>query len=137
MTLEDFAHRCLMIKAGNATLDIPCCANCKYYIQEKYSDGINGLAANLKGTIIEYLYNGSTAKVVEKIEDENGVEFFCETTNEFISEKEAEQIHSDNVSESVQYTYECQHPEMSSQDYAVLTMKPEDFCSRWESRNEQ
>lgn len=31
MTLEDFAHRCLMIKAGNATLDIPCCANCKYY----------------------------------------------------------------------------------------------------------
>lgn len=32
MTIEDFAHRCLLIKAGNAELAIPCCANCKHYI---------------------------------------------------------------------------------------------------------
>lgn len=129
MTLEDFAHRCLMIKAGNATLDIPCCANCKYYEE--------ALTAHVMAHQLNMMFGLLPAKVVETIEDENGVEFFCETTNEFISEKEAEQIHSDNVSESVQYTYECQHPEMSSQDYAVLTMKPEDFCSRWESRNEE
>lgn len=140
MTLEDFAHRCLMIKAGNATLDIPCCANCKYYIQEKYSDSINGLAAYLKGTIIEHLYNGGTAKVVETIEDENGVEFFCATTGEFISKDEAEQIRCENVSESVSYKYICDHPVLESDDSYVgawLETKPEDFCSRWESRNEE
>lgn len=32
MTIEDFAHRCLLIKAGNAEIAIPCCANCKHYI---------------------------------------------------------------------------------------------------------
>ena len=122
MTLEDFAHRCLMIKAGNAELAIPCCANCKYY--EKSNATWNEFR--------EAIFDLLPAKVVSTVESDKGVEIFCETTNEFISEKEAEQIHSDNVSESVQYAYECHHPEMTSQDYAVLTMKPEDFCSRWE-----
>lgn len=31
MTIEEFAHRCLLIKAGNAELAIPCCANCEHY----------------------------------------------------------------------------------------------------------
>ena len=31
LSIEDFAHRCLLIKAGNVQLPIPCCANCKYY----------------------------------------------------------------------------------------------------------
>lgn len=39
LTLEDFAHRCLMIKAGNAELAIPCCANCKFYRSFTFSDG--------------------------------------------------------------------------------------------------
>lgn len=79
MTLEDFAHRCLMIKAGNATLDIPCCANCKYYKSLTFSDG-------------------------------------------------------DTI-------YECHHPSMddceSVDESGILYMAPEDFCSRWESRNEE
>ena len=127
MTLEDFAHRCLMIKAGNAELAIPCCANCKYYEE--------ALTANVMAHQLNKIFDLLPAKVVSTVESDKGVEIFCETTNEFISEKEAEQIHSDNVSESVQHTYECHHPEMTSQDYAVLTMAPEDFCSRWEERN--
>lgn len=35
MTIEDFAHRCLLIKAGNAELAIPCCANCEHYAKSK------------------------------------------------------------------------------------------------------
>lgn len=31
MTHEDFAYICLKIKSGNTSLDIPCCANCRYY----------------------------------------------------------------------------------------------------------
>ena len=137
MTLEDFAHRCLMIKAGNVQLAIPCCANCEYYIREEYSDGVHGLLANLKGTLIEHLYNGGTAKVVKTIEDENGVEFFCETTGEFISKDEAEQIQCENVSENVSYKYICNHPCVVSDDQfnaTWLETKPEDFCSRWEER---
>lgn len=79
MTLEDFAHRCLMIKAGNATLDIPCCANCKYY--ESF-------------TFVDY-----------------------------------------------ETIYECHHPAMedTGDKYVscALCMAPEDFCSRWESKNEE
>lgn len=37
MTIEDFAHRCLLIKAGNAELAIPCCANCEHY--KEHPDG--------------------------------------------------------------------------------------------------
>ena len=73
MTLEDFAHRCLMIKAGNATLDIPCCANCKYYRTDRKVEG-----------------------------------------------------------------YRCFHPRlMTNGNMAWLTLQPEDFCSRWESRNKE
>lgn len=36
MTIEDFAHRCLLIKAGNAELAIPCCANCDHYKKSKF-----------------------------------------------------------------------------------------------------
>ena len=79
MTLEDFAHRCLMIKAGNTTLDIPCCANCESYKSLTFSDG--------------------------------------------------------------ETIYECQHPatEDTGDEYVsiALWMAPEDFCSRWESRNEE
>lgn len=83
MTLEDFAHRCLMIKAGNATLDIPCCANCKYYGEEKVSVFKNG-------------------------------QIYVEGTHKWI----------------------CEHPEIDSDDSAFcwLNMKAEDFCSRWEER---
>lgn len=140
MTLEDFAHRCLMIKAGNATLDIPCCANCKYYTQEEDLGGIKGFTSSLSG-LIDRMYNGGSAKVVKKVEGKDGVEFFCETTSEFISEKEAEQIRCENLSkqESISYKYFCKHPAQESDDPFVedwLEMKPEDFCSRWESRNE-
>ena len=71
MTLEDFAHRCLMIKAGNAILDIPCCANCKYY---------------------------------KKV-----------------------------------YNYPFPDPWVCTRinPHWIIGMKPEDFCSRWESRNEE
>lgn len=31
MTHEDFAHICLRIKEGDTSIEIPCCANCKYY----------------------------------------------------------------------------------------------------------
>ena len=90
MTLEDFAHRCLMIKAGNATLDIPCCANCKYY---------NKKLTNL----------------------------YLQTTDSF-----------PGIRFEGKYEWICDHPETDSDDSAVcwLNMKPEDFCSRWESRNE-
>lgn len=70
MTLEEFAHRCLMIKAGNVNLDIPCCANCESYKSLTFSDG--------------------------------------------------------------ETIYECQHPATMA-----LYMTPEDFCSRWRSRNEE
>ena len=138
MTLEDFAHRCLMIKAGNAELAIPCCANCKYYEREEECNGIHGALSSLKGTIVEHLYNGGTAKVVKKVEGENGIEFFCETDGTFISEEEAEKIQSENISESIQYKYECHHPAQESDDPfegAWLEMKPEDFCSRWEEKD--
>ncbi len=39
MTIEDFAHRCLLIKAGNAELAIPCCANCRNYAKSETWDG--------------------------------------------------------------------------------------------------
>lgn len=31
MTHEEFAHLCLKIKSGDTSIEIPCCANCKYY----------------------------------------------------------------------------------------------------------
>ena len=31
MTHEEFMHICLKIRKGDVTVDIPCCANCKYY----------------------------------------------------------------------------------------------------------
>ena len=70
MTLEDFAHRCLMIKAGNAELAIPCCANCKYY-QRVWDDALPAI-------------------------------WVCKRID----------------------------------PHWINDMKPEDFCSRWESRNE-
>ena len=36
MTIEEFAHRCLLIKAGNVTLSIPCCANCEHYEKNEF-----------------------------------------------------------------------------------------------------
>lgn len=33
MTHEEFAHMCLSIKKGNVDIPIPCCANCKYYVE--------------------------------------------------------------------------------------------------------
>lgn len=79
MTIEEFAHRCLMIKAGNATLDIPCCAHCKHYVPTVFSDG-------------------------------------------------------DTI-------WECDRPLEDEDDMGVvlsmLPMAPEDFCSRWRSRNEE
>jgi len=86
MTLEEFAHRCLMIKAGNATLDIPCCANCEHYIEHIES-----------GVIIQ---NGKVIKEVP-----------------------------------MKPWWSCSHPTRDVDD-AELKTKPEDFCSRWESRNE-
>lgn len=70
MTLEEFAHRCLMIKAGNANLDIPCCANCEHY-QKVFDDSLPAI-------------------------------WVCMRKIGWIRD-----------------------------------MKPEDFCSRWESRNEE
>lgn len=32
MTHEDFAHICLRIKDGDTSVEIPCCANCAYYL---------------------------------------------------------------------------------------------------------
>ena len=79
MTLEEFAHRCLMIKAGNVTLDIPCCAHCKYYESLTFS-------------------NGETI-------------------------------------------WECHHPltydPEDGSPVSSINMAPEDFCSSWESRNEE
>ena len=79
MTIEEFAHRCLLIKAGNATLEIPCCANCKYYIPS-----------------------------------------------------ESDQAAYPDVKKWI-----CDHPELTFTEDAELLMKPEDFCSRWEPRNEE
>ena len=31
MTHEEFAHICLKIKSGDTSIEVPCCANCKYY----------------------------------------------------------------------------------------------------------
>lgn len=31
MTHEEFAHICLKIKSGDTSMEIPCCANCRYY----------------------------------------------------------------------------------------------------------
>ena len=31
LTLEEFAHICLKIKSGDTSMEIPCCANCRYY----------------------------------------------------------------------------------------------------------
>lgn len=39
MTIEEFAYRCLSIKAGNTALSIPCCANCEHYESLTFSDG--------------------------------------------------------------------------------------------------
>ena len=39
MTHEEFAHICLSIKDGNTKIEIPCCANCKYY--ENIYDGVD------------------------------------------------------------------------------------------------
>ena len=33
LTHEDFANICLRIKNGDVKTEIPCCANCKYYIE--------------------------------------------------------------------------------------------------------
>ncbi len=35
MTHEDFAHICLKIRSG-ALVEIPCCANCRYYGKKYY-----------------------------------------------------------------------------------------------------
>lgn len=56
MTIEDFAHRCLMIKAGNAELAIPCCANCKHYKQPS-------------GDWHWYCYRSETGRIAMKSED--------------------------------------------------------------------
>ena len=101
MTLEDFAHRCLMIKAGNTTLDIPCCANCKYYQLEEDAD----FAGTTKGGILAF------AKMSFGFEED----------------------------EDKEYKFVCNHPCVKSDDSFVATWletTPEDFCSRWESRNE-
>lgn len=89
MTLEDFAHRCLMIKAGNATLDIPCCANCEHYTKVVIGDEVR--TNTLPGFRL--------------------------------------------INKSIKW--ECFHPALETDDAAWLETKPEDFCSRWESRNEQ
>lgn len=39
MILEEFAHICLKIKSGDTSMEIPCCANCKYYKSLTFSDG--------------------------------------------------------------------------------------------------
>lgn len=36
MTHEEFAHICLKIKSGDTSMDIPCCANCRYYCIKYY-----------------------------------------------------------------------------------------------------
>ena len=98
MTLEDFVHRCLLIKAGNTNLDIPCCANCEYY---KCSDEPSATAKSGINTL---------AKFFGIEDDENPAK------------------------------YECRHPVLETDDPFVaawLETKPEDFCSRWESRNEE
>lgn len=101
MTLEDFAHRCLMIKAGNATLDIPCCANCKYY-NKNFTYQTNSISA--------------------------GVQALASLAFGFSLDGTKDEV------------YYCEHPVQESDDRFVaswLKMKPEDFCSRWESRNEE
>ncbi len=104
MTPEDFAHRCLMIKAGNVELAIPCCANCEYYQLEEDAD----FAGTIKGGILAF------AKLSFGFE-----------------EKEEEEK---------EYKFVCNHPVLETHDSfdaAWLETKPEDFCSRWEGRNEE
>ena len=82
MTIEEFAHRCLLIKAGNTTLSIPCCANCEHY---KPDEGI--------------IYKNG--KVIKKV--------------------------------TLSSWWSCYHPGLNEED--ILYTKPEDFCSRFEERN--
>lgn len=82
MTIEEFAHRCLLIKAGNAELAIPCCANCEHYKSDR-------------GIIYK---NGEVIKEI-----------------------------------TLGCFWACYHPELNEED--ILYTKPEDFCSRFEERN--
>ena len=60
MTHEEFAHICLKIKSGDTSIEIPCCANCKYYVcsNEPYATattkgGINALSKLLDDILDE------------------------------------------------------------------------------------
>ena len=137
MTIEEFAHRCLLIKAGNATLEIPCCANCKYYIPSESDQAALNLFEFYKTHFKNKVW------VVKEVKNKDGgIEFFCETTGEFISEERAAELEKENKEAALDSKYPdvkkwiCDHPELSFTEDAELLMKPEDFCSRWEPRNE-